>query len=132
MALYQKTWWVKLFRKNKKKPKVDVLESLDTVRECLQDLHHDIDFLLPELKKLQELEKERKVGNKEIQKTNLETQAAVLDKILQRYGFVQNDIDINGIRVKQVTKEFFHNAEKAGLHKLVEKKKKDIKWTFEW
>jgi hypothetical protein len=132
MALYQKTWWIKLFKKHIKQPKVNMIESLDTVRECLEDLHYDIKFLLPQLEKLQELEKERQVGHKEIHKTNLETQAAVLDKILERYGFVQNDIDINGIRVKQVTHEFFKNAKKADLHDLVAKKQKDTKWTFEW
>jgi hypothetical protein len=78
------------------------------------------------------LEKEREVARPGIVHINLETQAEVLDKLLQRYEFFQNDADINGLRLRQIAQHFLNLAQKEGLKDLVKEKKRDLKWRFGW
>ncbi len=131
MALYEKKWWQRLFGKKKSPNKADVLKDVRAVLEELQDLKDEVKPLIKQLQKLEELEKEFEVGKEDIKLINLEAQAAVLDQILQRYEFLQDDIDINAIRVKQVAKEFLKRAQLAGLKDLVAEKKQDRKWWVE-
>ncbi len=131
MPLYEQVWWKKLWGKKKVQIKVDVLQDLQAITEELRDLKDEVRPLIKQLQKLEELEKEYEVGNEEVRLVNVETQAEVLDQILQRYEFLQDDIDINGIRVKQVAKEFLKRAQEAGLKDLVAEKKQDRKWRVE-
>lgn len=131
MPLYEQEWWKKLWGKKKTQHKVDVLKDLQAVLEELQDLKEEVRPLVKQLQKLEELEKEYGVGNEEVRLINLETQAEVIEQLLQRYEFLQDDIDINGIRVKQVAKEFLKRAQQAGLKDLVAEKKQDRKWWVE-
>ena len=101
MALYQRAWWKRLFQTKKKEP-VDVLKNIQAVIEFLGDNRLETEKLLSDLQKLEELEKERRVAEEGIVQVNLETQAKILDHLLERYQFFQNDADINGIRVKQI------------------------------
>lgn len=129
MALYQKKWWKKLF-KEKKGKKVDSLNDLAAMSEFLEEI--DVSQLLPELEKLTELEKERRIAKPAIIQANLKTQADILNKILQRYESLQTDVDINGLRLKMVVNEFLKHAQKAGLHDLVKEKRQDPKWQGKW
>ena len=131
MKVYEKKWWKKMFDK-KPKHKEDVLKDLEAISDFLEDVNDEAKQLLPELKTLEELEKERQVASSGLTQVNLETQAAVLDKILQRYEFFQNDVDVNGIRIKRVAQEFLKQAKKAGLKDLVEEKEKAHQWKFFW
>ena len=81
---------------------------------------------------MKELEKERIVGSESIIQTNLVAQQPLFDNLIQRYEFFQNDVDISGLRLKKITKEFLKNADNAGLHDMVISKKKDPKWKFNW
>lgn len=122
-------WW----KKNKdKEPKIDVLKDIQAILDCLKDLPSDGKILVKDLQKLEELEKEKQVGKESILHINLEAQAKILDQILQRYEFLQNDIDINGIRVKQIAHQWLQEAQHVGLRDLVKKKKQDMKWKFDW
>lgn len=131
MALYEKKWWQKLFGRKQSHPKVDVLKDIQAVLEELQDLKDEVKPLIKQLQKLEELEKEFEVGKEEVRLINLEAQGELLDQILQRYEFLQDDIDINAIRVKQVAKEFLKRAQQTGLKDLVAEKKQDRKWWVE-
>lgn len=131
MALYEKKWWQKLFGKKKPHHQVNVLKDINAVLEELLDLKDEVKPLIKQLQKLEELEKEYEVGKDDVRLINLEAQAEVLDQILQRYEFLQDDIDINGIRVKHVAKEFLRRAQQAGLKDLVADKKQDRKWWVE-
>ncbi len=131
MALYEEKWWQKLFGKKKAPNRLDVLKDILAVLEELQDLKDEVKPLMKQLQKLEELEKEYEVGKEEIKLINLEVQGELLDQILQRYEFLQDDIDINGIRVKQIAKEFLKRAQQAGLKDLVAEKKQDRKWWVE-
>ncbi len=121
-----------MFGKKETEKKVDTLKDIQAIIEFLQEIKDDAKPLLKDLQKLEELEREREVTNAEVLLVNLETQAEVLEKILQRYEFLQNDADINGIRIKQVARELLLRAKRAGLKELVEEKKQDMKWQFDW
>tara|TARA_Y100000310_G_C20614630_1_gene779966 strand:+ start:766 stop:1155 length:390 start_codon:yes stop_codon:yes gene_type:complete len=127
MALYEKRWWKNLFDKNKnKKQKIDVLKDMDAIMEFLTDLGGDSKILLKEFKRLKELEKERQVAKSGILQINLETQAKSIDKILERYEYLQTDVDINNLRFSFIVKEWIKNARKAGLKDIL--KEKQISW----
>jgi hypothetical protein len=105
---------------------------MDAIKEFLSDVNSESKILIKELNKLEELEKERKVASAGIVQVNLETQAKVIDKILERYEFFQNDVDINGQRVKIIVNQFLKKAEKAGLKDLVNNKKQKPRWQGKW
>jgi len=130
MKIYQTKWWTKMFKKEEKIIKQDLLNNIQSIVEFLEDVHLEVKAIKPLLKELEELEKEREVASKskKIVKINLETQAEVIDKLLDKYEFFQDDADINGIRVKRIADEFLRNAGKEGLGDLVKAKKKDLKW----
>ena len=132
MPLYQQEWWKKMFGKKETEKKVDTLKDIQALIEFLQEIKDDAKPLLKDLRQLEELEREREVTNEEVLLVNLETQAEVLERILQRYEFLQNDADINGIRIKQVAKELLRRAKRAGLKDLVAEKEQDMKWQFDW
>jgi len=119
-------WW------KKTELHFNIVTDIDAIIECLQGLKDDVKKLLPELEKLQELVKEREVAAGGLIQVNLKTQAKVLDSILQQYEFFENDIDINGLRLKQIAQQFLQHAEKAGLKDLVKEKKQQAQWKMLW
>lgn len=132
MAIYEKKWWKDLFGKKEHSEKMDQLKDIEAVSEFLKDVNGDAQQLVTEIDKLEELEKERQVGRESIVQVNLETQAEIFERLLEKYEYFQNDVDINGLRVKRMAHEFLKEAEKAGLKDLVKEKKKNPKWQFLW
>ncbi|MBT6773981.1 hypothetical protein HOA91_01290 [Candidatus Woesearchaeota archaeon] len=128
----KKSWWQKHFARDEHQEKIDIVKDLDAIVEYLEEINYDVKSILPELKKLMELEKERKVADSSITHINLETQASILDKLLEKYEFFQNDVDINGLRLKAIANQFLRNAKKHGLTDLVKEKKADQRWKFFW
>ena len=128
----KKSWWQKHFAREEQQEKIDVVKDLDAIVEYLEEINYDVKSILPELKKLMELEKERKVADSSITHINLETQASILDGLLEKYEFFQNDVDINGLRLKAIANQFLSNAKKHGLTDLVKEKKADQRWKFFW
>lgn len=128
----KKSWWQKHFAREEQQEKIDVVKDLDAIVEYLEEINYDVKSILPELKKLMELEKERKVADSSVTHINLETQASILDKLLEKYEFFQNDADINGLRLKAIANQFLRNAKKHGLTDLVKEKKEDKRWKFFW
>jgi hypothetical protein len=111
---------------------VDVLADIEAVTEFLNEAQGDVKELLYQLKKLKELEKEYEVASSGIVHVNLETQGKILDQLLERYSFFQNDVDVNGLRVKMMAAEFLKRAGRAGMADLVRQKERDKKWTMLW
>jgi len=128
----KKSWWQKHFARDEHQEKIDIVKDLDAIVEHLEEINYDVKSILPELKKLMELEKERKVADSSITHINLETQASILDGLLEKYEFFQNDVDINGLRLKAIANQFLSNAKKHGLTDLVKEKKADQRWKFFW
>jgi hypothetical protein len=127
----KKSWW-KRTKKKEAKYQVDIVKDVNAIVEFLNDIHYDVKSLLPELQKLKDLETERKVANDGIIQINLETQAGVLDTLLEKYEFLQNDADINNLRLKAIAKQFLRNARSAGLKDLAKEKQQDNRWKFFW
>ncbi len=132
MKVYETGLWKKMFGSNKKPKIVDSLKDIQAIIEFLEHAQEDPKELLKDLQKLEELEKERKVASKKLMVVNLEAQEEVLDSIIQRYEFFQNDVDINGLRVKQIAGEFLCHASHEKMKKIVNDKKKDPRWRFQW
>lgn len=132
MAIYEKKWWKSLFEKKEHSVKADQLKDFEAVSEFLAGINDDVQQLVPEINKLEELEKEKQVARESIVQVNLETQAEIFEKLLEKYEYFQNDVDINGLRVKRMAQEFLKETEKAGLKDLVKEKKKNPKWQLLW
>ncbi len=130
--LYERRWWQKLFLKPEHVPKVDVLKDLEAIRECLDGLKDDTKAIIKKIDTLEELEKEREVARESIVIVNLQAQGKVFDQLIDEYEVLQNDIDINGLRLKMICKEYLKHAQKAGMHQLVEEKKRSDRWKFQW
>jgi len=112
--------------------KADVLTDVEAISEFLSEIQVDTKELLVQLKKLKELEQEYHVASSGLLHVNLETQAKILDKLLERYGFFQNDVDVNGLRMKLIAAEFLKRSKKAGMDDLVRQKEKDKRWMMLW
>ncbi len=130
--LYEMVWWQKLFKKKEHTIKADFLTNVSNAIDFLEDAPVEATAIIDLLKQLEELEKEREVSNEKLISINLQTQADLLDKLLDRYEYFQNDVDINGIRIKRIADQFLKNAKKAGLSELIENRKDDYRWTFNW
>ena len=121
------SWWQRR-TSQRKSPPVEVLTDIQAMTEFLQGLPLEVKKVLELLQKLEELSKEFKVAESSLMEINLTTQAQVLDELLERYEFFQNDMDINGIRLKQIAHQLLKDAEKAGLQNLVKAKRKNPVW----
>ncbi|MFA6462216.1 MAG: hypothetical protein WCV90_08195 [Candidatus Woesearchaeota archaeon] len=132
MPLYEKSWWKKLFKKEHHEKQVDALTDIQAIAESLIQSKKDTELLLKQLGDLEELERERQVATQGVVQINIDAQAKLMDKLLFQYEDHQNDVDIDGLRIKRVARHLLREAEKAGMHDLVKEKKKDQKWQFWW
>ncbi|MBI4151661.1 hypothetical protein HY496_01710 [Candidatus Woesearchaeota archaeon] len=126
-----KPWWKKLFPSEPGR-KVDSSLDIAAVIEFLEDVQKIPPLLLSEMKRLEELEKESHIAKPGLLETNLRTQADVLEKIIKLYESLQNDTDINGLRVKRLVQEYLRRAQRSGLNSLVEQKRKNPLWRCNW
>lgn len=121
-----KGWW----SKKKKIDQVDALRDIGAMIEFLQEVKYTTQQMLPELRRLKELEKEYSMAKTELLHVNLEAQSNIFDKLVQQYEFFQNDVDINGIRMKQIAQNWLQRTKELGMvdkHKVQKKK-----WSFNW
>lgn len=132
MSLEEKRWWKKLFKHDHHKDQANAVTDIQAIGEFLINSKKDTENLIKNVGDLEELEKERLVANEGVVQINIDAQAKLLDKLLEQYDFYQNDVDINGLRLKRVAKHLLKEAEKSGMHDLVKEKKKDQKWQFWW
>ena len=75
-----------------------------------------------------DLEKERKVANSGLLQINLQTQGDMLDPLLEDFEAFEDDVVIQGIRLKRIAREWTRLALKAGMKDAVKNKKKKIAW----
>ena len=132
MGLPEQKWWQKLFKGKVHAQKIDVLHDLQALQESLQDLPRELKGAGISLKELTELAREYVVASPTLQEVNLRTQGKVFETLLEKYESLQNDVDINGIRVKLLAEHWLKQVEKAGLHDLVKEKKKMPQWRMIW
>lgn len=128
MAFYDQKWWKQRGGKKEPQKRADSLKDIQTIIEFLREMPPDTRELIAKFQQLEELEKEREVATSGVLQVNLETQAKILDEILKKYSFFQNDVDINSARLAEISRELLRKAAAAGLHDLVKEKKKDMNW----
>jgi hypothetical protein len=132
MGLQEKRWWKNIFSNKEHKKKVDVQKDISAIIDFLQEINDDQKSIITNLRNLKELETEFEVAKEGIVQVNLQTQAKLIEKIIQEYEFLQNDVDINGLRVKMITEEFLKRLKKAGMHDLLKEKRLDPVWKMQW
>ncbi len=130
MALYEKKWWQRLFKKEEPTEKVDALKDIEAIKEFLRDVKSDAEIVSALVEQLEELEKERHVGTEKVIQINLEAQSQILDKLIENYTFMQDDMDINASRLRTIASEWIKHAQKAGLSDLVKEKKVNPIWKW--
>ena len=132
MGLQEKRWRKNIFSNKEHKKKVDVQKDISAIIDFLQEINDDQKSIITNLRNLKELETEFEVAKEGIVQVNLQTQAKLIEKIIQEYEFLQNDVDINGLRVKMITEEFLKRLKKAGMHDLLKEKRLDPVWKMQW
>ncbi|HLC81765.1 MAG TPA: hypothetical protein VJH68_03840 [Candidatus Nanoarchaeia archaeon] len=129
MKIYRQKWWKKLFPPAARK-KINSGKNIQAVLEFLQEIKADAGILSNDLKQLSELEQERQVASSGIAHININTQAALLEKIIERFEFLESDAAINGIRVKHIAETLLEEARRRGMADLAAQKQK--KWRLDW
>jgi phosphopantothenoylcysteine synthetase/decarboxylase len=133
VKLYEMKWWQKLWKKKVPKKRIDALSDLKAINEFLADFNTDVQKIKNLVLKLEELEKESQVMKKEeLLKINFQAQIKILEELMERYEFYQDDVIINGFRIRNVSRELLRRAEEAGMKDLVKEKKKNSLWTLGW
>ncbi len=108
-------------------------DELKAIEMYVRDVHYDVEKLNKMLKQLQRLRAEgRMITDEHARNENLRKQLEIYDRLLVDYEYYEHDADINGIRVKNVAKYYYEQAQKHKLHDWVEKIKKEARWFFDW
>jgi hypothetical protein len=107
-------------------------DNISSILDFLEIIKFDFKEIETSLKKLKELEKESHILKDGLLQVNLEAQNKQLKLILSHYGSISNDVAINGIRLKQITKEHFINLKKNGMKDFLKEKKNNPVWKCLW
>ena len=145
MAINEWKIWQNLGITKPRREQVKIDDDLDAINMYLKDLSMDTKKIYLLIREIQLLrQKEQLLSSvpfghtvsptteNEIKKC-IEQQIAKWDELLKHYYFFKQDADINGVRLKKISKLMQSKAEKFGIsEKLLEKIRKDPKWTFNW
>ena len=127
MAINEWKVWQKLgIVKKSEFEEVKAEDDLQAVLDFLEEIN--VKELIKKVEKLKCMVHDAKVIHQELQKDNLEKQIEQLDEVLTFYDFLQNDADINGLRLRKIGQDLLRKGNQAGLKELVRAKKKDLKW----
>lgn len=100
-----------------------VQKDIDAIAEFLEDMPEDAKKVAGLLKEIDKLEQERMIARKEALTINIKTQMQLMDRLLELYQFLQDDIAINGERIGMIANQLLHHAKNAGIDSFKEKKK---------
>ena len=128
MVKKRESWFKRTFTSKSQQIKIDAIKDIKAIQEFIDEIEYNLKPLKENLNKLKELEKEHKVGSSDIKIINIETQTKIIDKLMDDYSYLQNDVIINGLRLKQIAQDTLNKASKAGLKDLVKEKANDEKW----
>lgn len=127
MPIYQKSWWKHLFKKTQQHQKpTNSLKDIIAIKETLLQDPRDHKIIIKKLQQLEKLEQERKVAKQGLIHINLETQAVIMDSLLERYNFFVEDVLINEQRLHQIAQNILKESKRKGLKDLV--KERNMKW----
>ena len=112
--------------------KTDIPADLEAAYRFFSESERDRKQLAKDLSQSRVLWNEAKVVDENLRLENLKFQIGLFDRITQNYESFQNDVDINGLRVKKIATELLRRAEAAGLTDLVEQRKNNPRWQGRW
>ncbi len=125
-------FWVK-----KKKKKINVDEDLEIISLFFNEVNEDIEnlkHLFAHMKILRhkygKLIKTNAPQN--AIRANVQEQIQTYDKILQLYRFLDEDVEINGLRSKMVSDVLVKKAQELSVDPEILKLTKQPRWTFNW
>lgn len=130
MAINEWKIWRKWFPQPEEK--TDIPADLEATYRFFSESERDRKQLAKDLSQSRVLWNEAKVVDENLRLENLKFQIELFDRIIQNYESFQNDVDINGLRVKKIATELLRRAEAAGLTDLVEQRKNDPRWQGRW
>lgn len=130
MAINEWKIWRKWFPQPEEK--TDIPTDLEAAYRFFSESERDRKQLAKDLSQSRVLWNEAKVVDENLRLENLKFQIELFDRIIQNYESFQNDVDINGLRVKKIATELLRRAEAAGLTDLVEQRKNDPRWQGRW
>lgn len=127
MAINEWKIWRKLgMVKEKEEEEVKVEEDLEAVSGFLKEI--EVEELRRKVARMKEMAREEKVIEEGLKAENLKKQIALFEEILQKYSFLENDVDVNGLRLKKIGEELLRKAEERGLGDLVKEIRKKGQW----
>lgn len=127
MAINEWKIWEKLgMIKKEEIEETKVKDDLDAVIGFLKEI--DVKELAHKLVMMKDMVREEGVVEEGLKADNSEKQIKLFDEVLSKYGFFENDADINGLRLRKIGRELLRKAKEAGMTELVKEKKKDMKW----
>lgn len=126
MAINEWGIWRKMGMVKDEVEEVKIEEDIGAALDFLKEI--EVGELIRRLEKMKEMVKEGKVIDEGLKADNLEKQIKAFDEVLRDYGFLENDTDINGLRLRRVGGDLLRKAKEVGLNDLVKEKKKDMKW----
>ena len=105
------------------KEELTVDKELEIIIEFLKTAKPKADELLKEFKKMQE--SVRKVDR-------LDNQIKTWDRVMQKFVFFNEDVDIAGERVKLISQSLRQRAKKEKIPVTIDKIMKKDNWVFDW
>lgn len=110
----------------KREKEVKIEEELEAVIDALKGI--ETRELIKKLEKMKEMAKEREIIKEGLKEENLKKQISFFDEILKEYGFLEDDIDINGLRLNKIGKELLNKAKEIKMKEVTKERKKKIEW----
>ena len=132
MAINNLKIWEKIGLK-KRQENFDPASDVSAVMTFLDEVHYDVEELQKLFRKLKELRKDAVIlTDGDVRRENVRKQIELYDQILLRYQYLATDTALNGIRVKNVAKSYIEDATTQKLFMLIDRVKKEDRWTFDW
>jgi len=112
-----------------KKSEFEEVKSEDDLQAVLDFLNEiNVQELIKKVEKMKSMVHDAKIIHEDLKTENLQKQIQQLDEVLTFYDFLQNDADINGLRLRKIGQDLLRKAGQADLKDIVKEKKKDMKW----
>ena len=125
MAINEWGIWKRMGLSKEEIAEVHPKEDIDAIISFLKDFRAEP--LIAKLEKMKSLLKEEEVIRAELKEDNLKKQVKEFEGILEEYSFLENDTDINGIRLrKKIGQNLITKLKPAGLTNIL--KKKNLNW----
>ena len=114
------------------KTKINVNKDVKAITYFLANLPYDDERLLRLFKEFLELRLEHyALSDDKLKRQNIIKQVNLFDQIIDLYQYFQDDVDINGKRVKNIAKALTKVVKDQNIEEA-KAKVQSLKWRFDW